>query len=101
MDTLPSVAPSPLESVVRDYIETAGGVWDEVEPEVYDILLPESDTGVDTQLRITFDPEALPEHPGAQLASFGTPVIDRLLADAVKAGRYAQLYIVGLNLAPH
>ena len=37
-------------------------------------------------VRVAFDPEALPEHPGAQLASFGTPLVDRLLADAVRAG---------------
>ena len=48
-----------------------------------------------------FDPEALPEHPGAQLASFGTPLIDRLLADAVRRGRSARFYLVGLNLEPH
>ena len=51
--------------------------------------------------RITFDPEALPEHPGSQLASFGTPLIDGLLADAMRRGRSAQFYLVGLNLMPH
>ncbi len=101
MDITPGSS-SPLEEFVRDYVEATGGVWDEVEPEVYDILLPaDAAAGTDTQLRITFDPEALPEHPGAQLASFGTPLIDRLLAEAVKRGRYARLYVVGLNLAPH
>ena len=52
-------------------------------------------------LRVTFDPEALPEHPGAQLASFGTPFIDRLLNDAMQRGRLAHLYLIGLNLNPH
>ena len=52
-------------------------------------------------VRIAFDPEAIPEHPGAQLASFGTPLIDRLLADAVERGRPRGLYLVGLNLSPH
>jgi hypothetical protein len=89
---------SPLEGFLRDYLETVGGAWDEVEPQVYDVLLPEEVGGV---LRLTFDPEALPEHPGAQLASFGTPVVDRLLADAVARGRSARFYLVGLNLAPH
>ena len=31
---------SPLEVFLREYLETAGGVWDEVEPQVYDVLLP-------------------------------------------------------------
>jgi hypothetical protein len=103
----PHKAPTPLEAFVRDYVETTGGVWDEVEPQVYDVLLPAEDprepvdVGGREILRIAFDPEALPEHPGAQLASFGTPLIDRLLAEAMHRGRSAQLYLVGLNLAPH
>lgn len=102
MDTTPGGS-SPLEEFVRDYVEAAGGVWDEVEPEVYDILLPSADasSGADAQLRIAFDPEALPEHPGAQLASYGTPLVDRFLADAVKGGRFGRLYHIGLNLTPH
>jgi hypothetical protein len=94
--------PSPLEEFVRDYVEVTGGAWDEVEPQVYDVLLPATEPGEGQCIvRITFDPEALPEHPGSQLASYGTPLIDRLLADAVARGRFARLYVIGLNLAPH
>jgi hypothetical protein len=96
---------SPLEQFVRAYLETAGGAWDEVEPQVYDVLLPEADGGAGGPaagvLRISFDPEALPDHPGAQLASFGTPFIDRLLGDALRRGRSARFWLVGLNLTPH
>ncbi|HYT89162.1 MAG TPA: TFIIB-type zinc ribbon-containing protein [Gemmataceae bacterium] len=91
---------SPLEEFVRDYVEVTGGVWDEVEPQVYDVLLPSAEGDRDV-VRIAFDPEAVPEHPGAQLASFGTPLIDRLLSDAVERGRFARLYLIGLNLNPH
>jgi hypothetical protein len=95
-------APSPLERFVRDYVEATDGVWDEIEPQVYDVLLPAGPGGDEGGVvRIAFDPEALPEHPGAQLASYGTPLVDRLLADAVTRGQYARLYVVGLNLAPH
>jgi hypothetical protein len=93
---------TPLEQFVRDYVETTDGVWDEVEPQVYDVLLP-ADSPAATAggvLRMAFDPEALPEHPTAQLASFGTPLIDRLLADALRRGRVAELGIAGLNLNP-
>jgi hypothetical protein len=89
---------SPLEAFLRDYAEVAGGLWDEVEPQVYDLMLPED--GWPEVVRVAFDPEALPEHPEAQLASFGTPLVDRLLTDAVARGRTAELYLVGLNLAP-
>ena len=104
----PRTASSPLEDFVREYVETVGGDWDDVEPQVYDVLLPSGTAaprpdgdGAGEVLRIAFDPEAIPEHPGAQLASFGTPLVDRLLADAVRRGRYAQFYFLGLNLAPH
>src|SRR5208283_4937928 len=92
---------SPLEQFLRDYAEASGGMWDEVEPQVYDLMLParESD-GEPKVVRITFDPEAIPEHPEAQLASYGTPLVDRLLADAVEHARRVILYVVGLNLAP-
>ncbi len=105
--TEPMTAHSPLEEFVRDYVETIGGAWEEVEPQVYDVLIPSEgaesklDAGEQEILRITFDPEALPDHPGAQLASYGTPLIDRLLANGVRRGRFAKFYFVGLNLAPH
>ena len=55
--------------------------------------------GEPEMVRLVFDPEAIPEHPGAQLASYGTPLIDRLLADAVNRGRHLEVYRVGLNAA--
>jgi hypothetical protein len=93
---------STLESFLRDYAEVTGGMWDEVEPQVYDLMLPSGSesTGEPEMVRLVFDPEAIPEHPGAQLASYGTPLIDRLLADAVNRGRHLELSLVGLNLAP-
>lgn len=95
---------SPLEEFVRDYVETIGGAWDEVEPQVYDVLLPRMEMAnrwEGESLRLTFDPEAVPEHPGCQLASFGTPLVDNLLGDAVERGRFAEAFFLGLNLTPH
>ena len=91
---------SPLEQFLRDYAEASGGMWDEVEPQVYDLMLPARDgDGEPKVVRVAFDPEAIPEHPEAQLASYGTPLVDRLLADAVEHARRVILYVVGLNLA--
>ena len=97
----PSGSVSPLEQFLRDYAEATGGIWDEVEPQVYDLILPfDGDGGSAEIVRVAFDPEAIPEHPGAQLASYGTPLIDRLLEKAVERGRRVTLYLVGLNLSP-
>lgn len=110
MEVLTREAPAgrtPLEEFLRDFMETAGGAWEEIEPQVYDVLWPSAAAGATPDeaapglLRVAFDPEAIPEHPGAQLASFGTPLVDRLLRAAVGRGRYAEAYLNGLNLAPH
>jgi hypothetical protein len=107
VDQRPSTAYSPLEEFLRDYSEAVGGAWEEVEPQVCDLLLPRAELGSQATradeglLRIAFDPEALPEHPGAQLAAFGTPLVDRLLSAAVERGRFAEAYVNGLNLAPY
>ncbi len=99
--TRPDEAGSPLETFFRDYAEAVGGVCDEVEPRVYDLMLPPGPAGPAPEIvRVAFDPEAIPEHPGAQLASYGTPLVDRLLADALARGRRVDLYLTGLNLAP-
>src|SRR5437870_4596648 len=98
------VTRTALEEFVRDYVETIGGAWDEVEPQVYDLLLPvRHGRGLweGEELRVTFDPEAVPEHPDSQLASYGTPLVERFLADALERGRFARLYLLGLNLEPH
>jgi hypothetical protein len=86
---------SPLERFVRDYTEARDGVWDEIEPQVYDLLIDSDMT------QVAFDPEALPEHPGAQLASVGSPLLDRLLADAAQRWSAGRFYRIGLNLQPH
>jgi len=85
----------PLEAFLRGYVEQSGGVWDEVEPLVYDLLVE------DEPIRVTFDPEALPEHPTAQLASLGSPLMDQLLEGARRRGAYTVLYASGLNTRPY
>jgi hypothetical protein len=38
MNTATAPTHSPLEGFVRDYADVTGGVWDEIEPQVYDLL---------------------------------------------------------------
>jgi hypothetical protein len=62
---------------------------------VYDVLIgPEL-------LQVAFDPEALPEHPQSQLAALGSPLVDRLLADAASRWNSAEFYRIGLHTRPH
>jgi hypothetical protein len=97
------VATSPLEEFLLDYMEVAGGVWQAVEPQVYEALLPaavEHAIGVaasDGVLRFTLDPEALPDYPTAQLMAFGNPLLDRIFEHAQLLGQTAQVYLTGFN----
>ncbi|MCC6680955.1 MAG: hypothetical protein IT445_08640 [Phycisphaeraceae bacterium] len=91
----------PIEHFIRQYLPEAGGVWECVEPQVYDLLLPETLQEDQDVARVVFDPEALPEHPGSQFMTLGTPLVDRLLEDARRRGRYAGGYVHGLNLHPY
>jgi hypothetical protein len=84
---------SVLETFLRESLDAAGGAWDEVEPQVYDVLWPDADEPV----RLAFDPEALPEHPDAQLMTFGSPVLDQLLERTHARARVGLAY---LDVAP-
>lgn len=60
MNTLNESTRAPLETFLRDFVDQCGGVWDEIEPQVYDVLLPseaasgELDSGDREILRITY-----------------------------------------------
>lgn len=86
-----------LEQFLRDYTEASGGLWDEIEPQVYDVLWTDHAQPV----RLTFDPEALPEHPSAQLLTFGLPLLDELLNSAHDRGAIAHAFYDDLNLQPY
>ena len=81
----------PLEQYLRDYLDSAGGLWDLVEPAVYDTVRPESMLGMGANelfvrgtggtARVVFDPEAVAEHPGSQFLTLGTPLLEGMLSD--------------------
>ncbi len=88
---------TPLEHFLRDYAEAVDGLWDEIEPQVYDVLWPDTEQPI----RLTFDPEALPEHPSAQLLTFGLPLLAELLSAAQERGQVAHIYHDDMNLQPY
>ena len=88
---------SPLEGFLQDHVEAVGGLWEEIEPQVYDVLWPDEDESV----RMTLDPDALPEHPSAGLLAFGNPILDQLLEGARARGRVALAYLADVHLTPH
>lgn len=97
---------TPLERFVLEYVEAAGGAWDEVEPGIYDVILP-SELGSALELpvgdvsRFAFDPEALADYPEAQLMMFGNTSLERIFEEAQGRGQVARVYLPAGNLAPH
>lgn len=98
---------TPLESFILRYAEAVDGLWQPVEPQVYDVLLPPG-AGQALELppaadmaRLAFDPDALADYPQAHLMVFGNPLLDRIFQHAQSLGRVGQVFVVGLNLAPH
>lgn len=96
-------AASPLARFLPEYAEAAGGAWEEVEPQVYDLLLPAevldgSGAGAGV-VRVTFDPEAVEEHAGSQLLVYGSPLLDRIFAHAQAQSRVTRGFLLGVNLA--
>src|SRR5437867_1368864 len=89
--------PDPLETFLIEYADAVGGLADQIEPQVYDVLLPDADQSQ----RIAFDPDALPEHPSAQLLSFGSTLLDAWLLQAHARGRVAIAYLDDVHLHPH
>lgn len=87
----------PLEEFLIEYVDAAGGLAEALEPQVYDVLLPDTAK----PLRLTFDPEALPEHPTAQMLTFGSPLLDELLQRAQGEGRLAVAFFDEVHLVPH
>jgi hypothetical protein len=87
----------PLEQFLIEYVDAVGGLVDEIEPQVYDVLLPD----VATPQRIVLTPDALPEHPSAQLLTFGSTLLDDLLARAHTRGQIGVAFLDDVHLTPH
>src|SRR5204862_473428 len=74
-----STSLSPLEEFVRLYLEASGGAWDEVQPQVYHVLLPSGPTGSplgapeEGVLRTVLDPDAFLTQPRASRSSAPWP----------------------------
>jgi hypothetical protein len=87
----------PLEQFLIEYVDAVGGLVDAIEPQVYDVLMPDAAT----PQRIALDPDALPEHPSAQLLTFGSALLDDLLARAQTRGQTGLAFLDDMHLQPH
>lgn len=98
---------NPIEALTLAYIHSVQGDYEQIEPQVYDLMLPEPMRrqlqlpAVEEICRVTFDAEALADYSEAQLLAFGHPTLDQIFAMAHQQGCVGQIYLTGFNLQPH
>lgn len=86
-------APGGVEAFTVAAVELAGGVVEPGIDGVHTVLWPEPGSGDLTMRRLAFDPELLDEAPDAELVSFASPTLERLLRDATASGRVARAFL--------
>ena len=74
-------APGGLEAFTLAAVELAGGVVEPGADGLHTVLWPESGSGDLTVRQLAFDPELLDEAPDAELVSFASPTLERLLRE--------------------
>lgn len=98
---------NPIEELTMKYILSVEGDYEQVEPQVYDVVLSDSiakrlDMPISNEMyRVTFDPEALTDHPDAQLLIFGHPTLDHIFSMAHEQGAVGRIFLSGFNLEPY
>jgi hypothetical protein len=91
--------PGGVEAFTVAAIELAGGVVERGADGLHTVLWPEPASGEVTMRQLAFDPELLDEAPGAELVSFASPTLERLLRDTTAAGRVARAFLGTVSTA--
>ena len=86
-------APGGVEAFTVAAIELAGGVVERGADGLHTVLWPEPASGDVTVRQLAFDPELLDEVPDAELVSFASPTLERLLQDTTASGRVARAFL--------
>jgi hypothetical protein len=82
-----------VETFTVAAIELLGGAVEPQTDGLYTVLWPDPASGDLVVRQLAFDPELLDEVPEAELVSFASPVLERLLQEATASGRVARAYL--------
>jgi hypothetical protein len=85
--------PGGIEAFTVAAIELAGGVVERSPDGLHTVLWPEPRSGEVTLRQLAFDPELLDEAPDAELVSFASPTLERLIMDTTASGRVARAFL--------
>jgi hypothetical protein len=85
--------PGGVEAFTVAAVELAGGVVEQGVDGLHTALWPEPGSGGVRVHQFAFDPELLDEVPDAELVSFASPTLERLLRDTTASGRVARAFL--------
>jgi hypothetical protein len=85
--------PGGLEAFTLAALELMGGAAEARTSGLFTVLWPVSGPEHLEIRQLAFDPELIDEEPGAELVTFGSPVLDELIQVATASGRVAQGFL--------
>lgn len=87
--------PASIEAFTLAAIEGLGGAAAEQAPGLYTVLWPPEEDGGDVETRqLAFDPDAIEEGSAAELVTFASPTLERIVRFATASGRVARAFLV-------
>jgi len=86
-------APGGIEAFTLAAVELAGGAVEPGADGLHTVLWSEPGSGDVTVRLMAFDPELLDEVPDAELVSFASPTLERLIMDTTASGRVARAFL--------
>lgn len=86
--------PASVEAFTLAAIEGLGGVAEALTPGLYTVLWPsEEDAGNVETRQLAFDPDAIEEDTAAELVTFASPTLERIVRRATASGRVARAFL--------
>ena len=82
-----------VEAFTVKALDLMGGVVEPRGDGLYTVLWADPGSGDLVVRQLTFDPELIDEVPDAELVSFASPTLDRLLREATASGRVARAFL--------
>jgi hypothetical protein len=93
--------PASVEAFTLAAIEGLGGVAEEQAPGLYTVLWPseEDAAGIETR-QLAFDPDAIEDDSAAELVTFASPTLERIVRLATASGRVSRAFLSTASAQP-
>jgi hypothetical protein len=86
--------PAGVEAFTLAAIEGLGGAAEEQAPGLYTVLWPPEEHARDVETRqLAFDPDAIDDDGAAELVTFASPTLERIVRLATASGRVARAFL--------